>query len=83
MQALKALGQNFLTDPELAARIAALGDLQPGDRVWEIGSGKGILTEAILKHEVRLRAFELDRRFGGFAAWGQSMGDRLGQRNSY
>ncbi len=62
MQALKALGQNFLIDTSIAAGIAALGNLQPGDRVWEIGPGKGILTDAILEYDVWLRAFELDRR---------------------
>lgn len=74
MQALKALGQNFLTDPDLAARIAALGDLQTGDKVWEVGPGKGILTDAILRQEVKLRAFELDRRLPDYLT------DRYGER---
>ncbi|MDD4310176.1 MAG: 16S rRNA (adenine(1518)-N(6)/adenine(1519)-N(6))-dimethyltransferase RsmA [Candidatus Cloacimonetes bacterium] len=62
MKALKALGQNFLIDSYIAGEIASLGELQTGDRVWEIGAGKGILTDAILSNEVHLRAFELDRR---------------------
>lgn len=62
MKALKALGQNFLTDSSIAALIAAWGELKKGDRVWEIGPGMGILTDEILAYEVQLRAFELDRR---------------------
>jgi len=68
MQPLKALGQNFLTDNSIAANIAALGNLQQGDRVWEIGPGKGILTDAILNYDVQLRAFELDRRLPEYLA---------------
>ncbi len=56
------MGQHFLNDQALADRIVSLGELQPGDAVWEIGPGKGILTEAILSHPVTLTAFELDRR---------------------
>lgn len=59
---LKQLGQHFLTDNAVADRIASLGDLRPGDAVWEIGPGKGILTEALLSYQVELTAFEIDRR---------------------
>ena len=62
MKALKALGQNFLTDKSIAEKIVALGELQPEDSVWEIGPGTGILTDEIIKNNVQLRAFELDRR---------------------
>ena len=62
MKALKELGQNFLTNQSIAEEIASLGELQAGDRVWEIGAGKGILTDAILQYPVQLRSFELDRR---------------------
>lgn len=62
IKAIKSLGQNFLTDQSLAYDIADLGDLHEHDKVWEIGPGKGILTDAILQHGVQLRAFELDRR---------------------
>ena len=62
MKALKELGQHFLNSTAIAEDIADLGDLIEGDYVWEIGAGKGILTDAILKHPVKLRSFELDRR---------------------
>jgi 16S rRNA (adenine1518-N6/adenine1519-N6)-dimethyltransferase len=55
------LGQNFLTDPHLAARIAdALGEIS-GRTVIEIGPGRGILTQPLALHAGRLIAIELDR----------------------
>lgn len=75
IKALKALGQNFLTDLSLASDIVALGELSPGDKVWEIGPGKGILTDAILRHDVHLRAFELDRRLPEYLE--ERYGDRV------
>lgn len=62
MRHLKELGQNFLTAPAIAAEIAALGKLVPGDNVLEIGVGEGILTDAILTYGVELTAYELDQR---------------------
>lgn len=62
MKALKELGQNFLNNAGIAADIAELGELREGEVVWEIGAGKGILTDAILHYPVKLRSFELDRR---------------------
>jgi len=59
---LKQLGQHFLTDVAIAKQIVSLGELKAGDAVWEIGPGRGILTEAILSHPVKLTAFELDLR---------------------
>ncbi len=62
MRAIKALGQNFLNQPDIAHRIVELAQIRPGDRVWEIGPGKGILTRALLAAGARVRAIELDRR---------------------
>lgn len=62
MRAIKELGQHFLNDSQIAADIAALGEITAGDQVWEIGPGPGILTDAILSKGARLRAFELDKR---------------------
>ncbi|MDD2228344.1 MAG: 16S rRNA (adenine(1518)-N(6)/adenine(1519)-N(6))-dimethyltransferase RsmA [Candidatus Cloacimonetes bacterium] len=62
MKALKELGQHFLNSTAIAEDIAALGLLEDGDNVWEIGAGKGILTDALLKYPIKLRSFELDRR---------------------
>lgn len=62
MKKLRELGQNFLTDVSMAAKIAEAAEIQAGERVWEIGPGMGILTEAILAYKPDLTAFELDRR---------------------
>ena len=62
LSASKALGQNFLFDPQLLDRIAAIpGDLR-GKRVLEIGPGPGGLTRALLKAGARVTAIEMDRR---------------------
>ena len=62
LSASKALGQNFLLDEQLLARIAAIpGDLT--DRaVLEIGPGPGGLTRALLRAGARVTAIEMDRR---------------------
>ena len=35
----RALGQNFVVDPNTVRRIARLAEVGPGDRVVEIGAG--------------------------------------------
>ena len=43
----RALGQNFVADPNTVRRIARLAGVGPGDRVVEIGPGLGSLTLAL------------------------------------
>ncbi len=58
----KSRGQNFLTQGAIADRIVAAANLNTSDEVIEIGPGLGILTERILRSEVRsLTLVELDR----------------------
>lgn len=56
----KRLGQHFLTDPSIAARIAAsLGDSNLP--VLELGPGKGILTRELLRRSgINLQLVEID-----------------------
>jgi 16S rRNA (adenine1518-N6/adenine1519-N6)-dimethyltransferase len=62
LSASKALGQNFLFDQQLLARIARIpGDLA-GQPVLEIGPGPGGLTRALLAAGAHVTAIERDRR---------------------
>ena len=63
LQASKALGQNFILDRQLLARIAAVPGDVSGDTVYEVGPGPGGLTRALLEGGARVVAVERDRRF--------------------
>lgn len=58
----RALGQNFLADPNLAERIARLAGVGPHDEVIEVGPGLGSLTVALAATGARVLALEIDRR---------------------
>lgn len=62
IKAIKELGQHFLNDEAIAKDIALLGKIQKGERIWEIGPGPGILSNAIIEQGGNLQAFELDKR---------------------
>ncbi|MFP5322807.1 MAG: 16S rRNA (adenine(1518)-N(6)/adenine(1519)-N(6))-dimethyltransferase RsmA [Acidimicrobiia bacterium] len=57
----RALGQNFLVDPNTARRIAAASGAGPGDHVLEVGPGLGSLTLALAEVGAAVTAIELDR----------------------
>jgi 16S rRNA (adenine1518-N6/adenine1519-N6)-dimethyltransferase len=56
----RALGQNFVTDPNTVRRIARLADLDPGQRVVEVGAGLGALTVALAEAGATVVAVEVD-----------------------
>jgi 16S rRNA (adenine1518-N6/adenine1519-N6)-dimethyltransferase len=62
LQATKALGQNFILDRQLLARIAAIPGQLDGASVYEVGPGPGGLTRALLETGAKVIAVERDRR---------------------
>jgi 16S rRNA (adenine1518-N6/adenine1519-N6)-dimethyltransferase len=69
--AKKSLGQHFLFDPSILARVATAGGSVDGKTVIEVGPGPGGLTRALLDSgAARLLAVELDDRFAeGLSLW--------------
>ncbi len=63
LDARKSLGQHFLLDPALLARIVALAGDLAGRNVVEVGPGPGGLTRALLASEASsVTAIEIDTR---------------------
>ena len=59
-RAKRRLGQHFLTDPRILARIADAVGAGPADTVLEIGPGPGGLTAALVERAGRVVAIEKD-----------------------
>ena len=62
----KSLSQNFLTDPEVLDAIVGAAELEPGDRVVEVGPGLGVLTRRLLAGGASVLAVELDPRLAEY-----------------
>ncbi len=58
----RSLSQNFLLDETYLARIALAAELEPDDRVLEIGAGLGGLTRHLAPKVKQLVAVEIDSR---------------------
>ena len=56
----KNLGQHFLTDLDIARRIADTVDACPDLPVLEIGPGMGVLTQFLVKKPREVKAVEID-----------------------
>jgi 16S rRNA (adenine1518-N6/adenine1519-N6)-dimethyltransferase len=61
LQPSRALGQNFVADPNTVRRIARLSGAGPGTHVLEIGAGLGSLTLALAETGADVVAVETDR----------------------
>ena len=57
----RALGQNFVVDPNTVRRIARLSGVGPDTSVVEIGAGLGALTLALAETGAHVTAVEIDR----------------------
>lgn len=56
----KNLGQHFLTDLNIARRIADTVDACPGIPILEIGPGMGVLTQYLVQKPREVKAVEID-----------------------
>lgn len=56
----RRLGQHYLTDPEAVRRVVSMARISPGERVLEIGTGRGVLTKELVGLGESLEAYELD-----------------------
>jgi 16S rRNA (adenine1518-N6/adenine1519-N6)-dimethyltransferase len=84
--ARKRFGQHWLINERVLDRIVEAADLQDGDRVLEVGPGRGALTERLLASDAAaIHAVELDRdlvaglqeTFGGHPKFSLQEGDVL------
>ncbi|MFP8878354.1 MAG: 16S rRNA (adenine(1518)-N(6)/adenine(1519)-N(6))-dimethyltransferase RsmA [Myxococcota bacterium] len=60
LRAHRDLGQNFLIDDSVAARLVELSDVGARDWVIEIGTGLGALTRALAARAARVVTLEID-----------------------
>lgn len=58
----KSLGQHWLYDADILRAIVKTAEVKSGDKVLEIGPGKGTLTRVLLDHGAQVTAVELDRK---------------------
>jgi 16S rRNA (adenine1518-N6/adenine1519-N6)-dimethyltransferase len=58
----KAMGQNFLTDRNILARILESTGIADGERILEVGPGRGDLTRLLAENGAQVLAVELDRQ---------------------
>ena len=58
----KALGQNFVIDPNTIRKVVTVAKVRPSDRILEIGAGAGSLTLGLAATGASVTAVEYDRR---------------------
>ena len=65
LAARKSLGQNFLIDRGVLARIITAADIKKGDTIVEVGPGPGVLTRALAEKAAKVVAVEIDAGLAG------------------
>jgi 16S rRNA (adenine1518-N6/adenine1519-N6)-dimethyltransferase len=66
LRPLKRFGQNFLADPNINRKIIRAVNAGAGDRILEIGPGRGALTWELAKTAAHVYAVEIDKKL---CAW--------------
>src|SRR5689334_20707767 len=54
------LAQNFLRSPALVRRLVAASTIGPGDTVYDIGAGTGMITAELARRAQKVIAVEID-----------------------
>ena len=60
-RARKRFGQHWLRSDQVLNQIVAAAEIVEGDRILEIGPGKGVLTQRLLNSVAKVLAVEIDR----------------------
>ena len=55
------MGQHYLTDPSVVSSMINLAAIRHGERVLEIGTGRGALTRELVGLTANLEGYEIDR----------------------
>lgn len=63
----KSLGQHFLINEEILNRLVGAAQINPPDTVIEIGTGLGVLTEALAKTCQKVITIEYDKELLGIS----------------
>jgi 16S rRNA (adenine1518-N6/adenine1519-N6)-dimethyltransferase len=58
----RSLGQHYLVDRAVIRRVVRLAGIRPGERVLEIGTGKGALTKELCRAASDVEGYEIDER---------------------
>jgi len=70
----RRLGQHYLVDRSIVARLVSLAAVRRGERVLEIGTGKGAVTSELARVASSLEGYEIDEE--NLNATREALGDR-------
>lgn len=73
----RAMGQNFLVEPQVVRDIAEAAAISKSTKVVEIGPGLGILTHELLKRGASVTGVELDDQLANYMTWNLRDNDRF------